>query len=174
MSKKKEATLPPELLTAAEDAGRFLASLRGLAALEPLLKDLASLHQAAGEVNARRDAVLREVAEIEAVRDAAAEDARTQKAAAEGHIKRAKAEAAVILENATNRESAITREAVEQRDAVLAERDRKADYLGTLVAERKTSLLDLEVSIDAATAHLNELREQGRKLAGSALESFGG
>jgi len=118
--------------------------------------------------------LLGDVAGIGAVGVAAAEDARTQKEAAEGHIKRAKAEAAVILENATNREISLTREAVEQREAVIAERDRQAEQLGALVAERKASLVDLETSIAAATAPLNELKEQGRKLAGSALESFGG
>ncbi|CAB4165275.1 hypothetical protein UFOVP821_33 [uncultured Caudovirales phage] len=175
MSKKKEApALPAELSAAAEEAGRFLASLRSLAALEPYLKDLASMHQAAGETSARRDAALREVAEAEVARDAVKAGADDLVAAAEATRKRAEQEAAVILENARNRESAITREAVEQRDAVLAERDRQAEQLGALVAERKASLVDLEASIDAATAHLNELREQGRKLAGSALESFGG
>ncbi|MEY4375865.1 MAG: hypothetical protein RJB26_415 [Pseudomonadota bacterium] len=175
-SKKKDAAtaVPAEIAAAADEATRFLAAFGALATLAPYLKDVASIHQASAEANSRRDAVLVEVAEAEAARDAAKAGADDLSAVAKSMVAAAKKEAELVLENARNREAAITRDAIEQRTATLTERDREAAALAERVAEHKASLVDLEDAIAKANAHLNDLREQGRKLAGAALDSFGG
>lgn len=174
MSSKKKDAVPADITAAAEEASRFLASLTALATLAPYLKDVASIHQASAEANAKRDAVLREVAEAEAARDAAKAGADDLALAAKSMVDDAKKEAALILENARNREAAITREALEQRIATLTERDQQVAAIEARYNELLAAHVNIRDNIERANAHLNELREQGRKLAGAALDSFGG
>jgi flagellar basal body rod protein FlgG len=150
---------------AAEEIRRFLALLTNLAKVEELLRDVGTAQQVVAEAHAKRAAVLREAAEVQAALDAAKKEAAQERATATAYSKKCKDEGQGFLEQAKLREIGLTRDAVLEREAAVSARQAQLDALNVDVKAAMVKLDELNRACFDTEKKLADARDAQKALA---------